>query len=112
MTNGFKDNNIQMANKTSNNLDKSSKKNGFNNGNMKVINEKKLFRNTFMNKLSNLKKKFLYKSRSEIVMSNNYNNKALIEALSSGKNEKSYYYYSNNLFDSNKKKENNNFGIK
>ena len=26
LTNGFKDNNIQMANKTSNNLDKSSKK--------------------------------------------------------------------------------------
>ena len=92
-------------NKQQRTKNENSKKNGFNNGNMKVINEKKLFRNTFMNKLSNLKKKFLYKSRSEIVMSNNYNNKALIEALSSGKNEKSYYYYSNNLFDSNKKKD-------
>ena len=75
--------------------------------------EKNLFKKTFTNRLTNLKKKFMYKSRSEICLSNNCNSDIFREALSTGKNEKSYYYYSNNLFDSNKSKNefNNNFEL-
>ena len=68
------------------------------------LNEKKLFTKTFMNKLANLKQKFLYKSKSEICMSNNYNSNILQEALSTEKSDKSYYYYSSRLFDSNRRK--------
>ena len=77
------------------------------------LKEKYLFRKTFMNKLTNLKKKFMYKSQSEICLSNNCNSDILREALSTRKNEKSYYYYSSNLFDSNKSKNefNNNFEL-
>ena len=77
------------------------------------LNEKNLFKKTFMNRLTNLKKKFIYKSQSEICFSNNCNSFILREALSTGKNEKSYYYYSNSLFDSNKSRNefNNNFEL-
>ena len=66
------------------------------------LSEKNLFKKTFMNRLTNLKKKFMYKSQSEICLSNKCNSNIFREALST--NEKSYYYYSNNLFDSNKSK--------
>ena len=53
----------------------------------------------------------MYKSQSEICLSNNCNSNIFREALRT--NEKSYYYYSNNLFDSNKSKNefNNNFEL-
>ena len=75
------------------------------------LSEKNLFKKTFMNRLTNLKKKFMYKSQSEICLSNNCNSNIFREALST--NEKSYYYYSNNLFDSNKPKNefSNNFEL-
>ena len=68
------------------------------------LSEKNLFRKTFMNRLTNLKKKFIYKSNSEICLSNNINSETFKEALSTKGFEKSYYYYSNYLFDSNKTK--------
>ena len=68
------------------------------------LSEKNLFRKTFMNRLTNLKKKFIYKSNSEICLSNNINSETFKEALSTKEFEKSYYYYSNYLFDSNKTK--------
>ena len=64
----------------------------------KEFNEKKLFRKTFMNKLTNLKKKYIYKSKSEIYMSNNININLFREALSDNSN----YYNSYNLLDTNK----------
>ena len=43
---------------------------------------KNAFGKTFMNKLSNFRKKFIYKSNSEICLSNNYDNKLFMEVLS------------------------------
>ena len=43
---------------------------------------KNSFGKTFMNKLSNFRKKFIYKSNSEICLSNNYDNKLFMEVLS------------------------------
>ena len=53
-----------------------------------ILDEKKLFRKTFMNKLSNIKKKFIYKSSSEICLSSNYDTKIFVDTLSSEKNQK------------------------
>lgn len=86
------------------NNNKKEKNNEASDNKKEDLNEKNLFRKTFMNRLTNLKKKFMYKSRSEICFSNNCNSDILREALTTGKNENSYYYYSNNLFNSNKSK--------
>ena len=85
--------------------------NGFNND--EYLNEKNLFRNTFKTKLENLKKKYIYKSKSKISMSNNINMDRFKEVLNTTDADKSYYYYSHNLFHSNKSKNefNNNFEL-
>ena len=85
--------------------------NGFNND--EDLNEKNLFRNTFKTKLENLKKKYIYKSKSKISMSNNINMDRFKEVLNTADADKSYYYYSHNLFHSNKSKNefNNNFEL-
>ena len=85
--------------------------NGFNND--EYLNEKNLFRNTFKTKLENLKKKYIYKSKSKISMSNNINMDRFKEVLNTADADKSYYYYSHNLFHSNKSKNefNNNFEL-
>ena len=68
----------------------------------KELNEKKLFRKTFINKLTNLKKKYIYKSKSEINMSNNININLFREVLSDNNN----YYNSYNVYDTNKSNNN------
>ena len=119
-TTGKSNTSTTIKNKTDLLLRKNSKENdnikiqinnGFNND--EDLNEKNLFRNTFKTKLENLKKKYIYKSKSKISMSNNINMDRFKEVLNTADADKSYYYYSHNLFHSNKSKNefNNNFEL-
>ena len=119
-TTGKSNTSTTIKNKTDLLLRKNSKENdnikiqinnGFNND--EYLNEKNLFRNTFKTKLENLKKKYIYKSKSKISMSNNINMDRFKEVLNTADADKSYYYYSHNLFHSNKSKNefNNNFEL-
>ena len=84
-----------------------------NNNKDEEFNEINLFRKTFKNKIGNLKKKFIYKSKSKISMSNKISSDKLREVLNTTDSDKSYYYYSHNLFHSNKSKNefHNNFEL-
>ena len=109
MTNGFKDNNIQMANKTSNNLDKSSKKKSKKSSKMnpeKAIEQKKILNKAIIEPTENI-----LKNRPDFII--NQNNESTFPTTSNNKQN----LYSNEITKSikspedtnnNKKKKNNN----
>ena len=106
-------NKTDLLTRQKNNEDDNTKIQTNNINNYEEYSEKNLFRNTFKNKIENLKKKFIYKSKSKISMSNKITSDKLREVLNTTDNDKSYYYYSHNLFHSNKSKNefNNNFEL-